>query len=271
MKTTIKTNNKRNTLTRTLIWVLCSFVLGVANISSSQAQFRGWRELPEPKIGDILITNQDGRYTYVYDTTHRLAKWVAHTLTQSDIKKTVPPVSRQQSFMPDSLLYPTYALYMVKQQDYDQRINQKLDRGHLVPFADRKYSYISAKATFLFTNVAPQINLMDNVPWNEMEQHLREKTSDYDTLYIVTGVVATTSAQKLSHGSKISIPDYFFKAIVAKKAEVYKGVAYVMKNNLQSYTTFKNYKVSIDSVQNLTELKLFPKITGLDKSNITDL
>ncbi len=211
-------------------------------------------EIPAVAFSDTLIYNEHGRYTFLYSSPHRQARWVAYKLTRDDVDQ---GAGRASSFKVDSRL-AFYGWTSAVDNDYK---NSGYDRGHLLPSADRSASVEENKATFLFSNVSPQRPRLNQQTWKNLEEELRRQTSEHDTLYIVTGGVLERGLDVI--GSGVSVPKLFFKAVVLRSGEAFTARGYVMRNCDTLRTDFRHYAVSLDSVERLTGLRLFPRLEGL--------
>ena len=90
-------------------------------------------------------------------------------------------------------------------------------RGHQLASEDRQCCYEANAQTFYGTNIVPQIQ--DNFNggiWATLEGRVREFARSADTLYVVTGVVVSSSSKKEtdSYGNSVTVPDAFFKALL---------------------------------------------------------
>lgn len=210
-------------------------------------------ELPALDAADTLIYNTSGRYTFSYRPSGKIARWVAYKLTRSDLSGAV---DRSYTFAPDPRLR-TYGWPSATHADYR---GSGYDRGHLLPSADRTDSEASNRSTFLYSNMAPQQPRLNRGPWKRLEEQLRAQTSDYDTLYIVVGTVLPAHPETIGRG--VFVPELFFKAIALRRADVFEMAAYVMPNDAALLTgrDYTEFAVSVDSVERLSGLDLFPSL-----------
>lgn len=216
----------------------------------------GGLELPALGERDTAVYNEEGRYTFLYEPACKISRWVAYKLTRSDV---TGDADRSDAFRPDPRLelfgWPSAVNADYKASGYD--------RGHLLPSADRKCSEAANQATFLYSNMAPQLPKLNRGPWKALEEKLRSLTSDYDTLYIVVGTVRGGRFETIGDG--VAVPELFFKAAALRRADVFEAVAYVMPNRTQSLggKRYDDFEVTVDSVERLTGLDLFPNIPDI--------
>lgn len=257
---------------RVWIWVLFWLALAAAVIACShrmvpaeperlpvvppvteKLSVSGGLELPALGQRDTVLYNEEGRYTFLYQPSCKVSRWVAYKLTRSDV---TGDADRSDVFRPDPRL-EIYGWPSAADSDYK---GSGYDRGHLLPSADRKCSATVNRATFLYSNMAPQLPRLNRGVWKTLEEKLRGLTADYDTLYIVVGAVLDDPVQTIGDG--VAVPRLFYKAVALRKADDFEGVAYVMPNDdrLLSGKKYGDFEVTVDSVERLTGLDLFPRI-----------
>lgn len=216
----------------------------------------GGLELPACGERDTVIYNAEGRYSFLYRPACKVSRWVAYKLTRSDL---AGAADRSDAFRPDPRLA---SLGWPSATDADYK-GSGYDRGHLLPSADRKCSREANRATFLYSNTAPQSPKLNRGAWKALEERLRSLTADYDTLYIVVGTVVDGRPRRIGRG--VAVPGLFFKAAALRRADVFDAVAYVMPNEAGSLggKRYADFEVTVDSVERLTGLDLFPRIPTL--------
>ena len=67
-----------------------------------------------------------------------------------------------------------------------------MTEGHQIPSADRTTSNIANSQTFYFTNMTPQLSVLNGQMWANLEGQVRTWMAASDTLYVVTGAVLKT-------------------------------------------------------------------------------
>ncbi len=262
-----KKNARRTNRRAVWGWTVVWLVLVVVAIACShrmvptepQGPGRGGGGLELPLLGerDTVIYNEEGRYTFLYRPADKVSRWVAYKLTSSDV---AGEAGRSDAFAVDPRL-ERYGWQSATHADYR---GSGYDRGHLLPSADRTSSEAANRATFLYSNMAPQLPKLNRGAWKVLEERLRGLTAEYDTLYIVVGAVVDGSPERRTIGSGVSVPELFFKAVALRRADSFRGEAYVMPNDTERLAgrLFSDFEVSVDSVERLTGLDLFPNISN---------
>lgn len=214
----------------------------------------GGLEIPALGERDTVIYNEEGRYTFLYRPACKVSQWVAYKLTRSDV---AGGAGRSDMFAVDPRL-ERYGWSSATHADYR---GSGYDRGHLLPSADRTDSEAANRATFLYSNMAPQQPRLNRGAWKVLEERLRGLTAEYDTLYVVVGTVVDDRLG-LTIGDGVAVPELFFKAVALRRADDFEAKAYVMPNDPERLTgrTFSDFEVAMDSVERLTGLDLFPNI-----------
>lgn len=193
-------------------------------------------------------------HALVWDDEHKIPKWTAHII-EPDIME--GNLARIDTFLPDPLVNGNTALITSYR-------NSGYDRGHMVPSADMRWSLDALKATYLYSNVAPQKPELNREAWAELEDWMRRYVHySGHRAFVVTGPILSADMPLLNKPvamNEVSAPPYFFKAMVDLDGPEKKGIAFVMRNGLNDLGLL-SYTVSIDSVERLSGLDLFPALS----------
>lgn len=232
---------------------------GSGNIDPAETH---WMELPaldNPglvykfhsfKMGGKTYRN----YSYGWSQKDLVALWVAYPLSD-DYDGTVNRSSAEVWSL-DPLLG---RLSSNPDGDYGGRY----DRGHQLPFADRKCSLEAARQTFYGTNMTPQLPDLNQKGWATFENTVRGWAAGSDTLYIVTGCIVdpakgyTTDAS----GVKMTVPSAYYKALLKYSESSTKGkwnaAAFYYKHEGYAGDVMKKHAMSIDALEELTGIDFF--------------
>lgn len=151
-------------------------------------------------------------YVLSYNTSHGGPNWVSWRLRNEDLGD----APRARYFSPDEFLV-THNLLAIDHKDYT---NSGFDRGHLCPHSDRDVTKESSYETFLMSNIIPQSPTLNQKPWAQLENYLREQVADgKKTLYIVaggTGIggVGKNGPANTIAGGKVTVPAKCWKVVV---------------------------------------------------------
>lgn len=91
-------------------------------------------------------------------------------------------------------------------------------RGHQIPSADRQIEKYNVE-TFYGTNMTPQDYDFNSGVWASLENYVRDRSSSFDTLYVVTGCTIAGSTRKAydNDGKAVTVPTGYFKALLGYK------------------------------------------------------
>ncbi len=200
------------------------------------------------------------QYTLSYNRSKGEANWVGWRLDSSWI---TGAADRQDDFRPDDQLPADW--YHVLPTDYT---GQGYDRGHMTPSGDRTRSIPDNSATFLMTNILPQLAANNQGPWNDFENYLRSVAQAGNELYIFSGGagVAGTIA-----GGKVTVPQVTWKVVVVipngdndlqriSKSTRTIGIIVPNQGTVDIRAPWRNFRVSVNQVENLTGYDFFSKI-----------
>ncbi|MDQ3714371.1 MAG: DNA/RNA non-specific endonuclease [Acidobacteriota bacterium] len=199
------------------------------------------------------------QYSLSYNRSRATANWVAWRLDASWIGN----APRQDDFRPDETLPAGW--YRVLDSDYS---GSGYDRGHMVPSGDRTRSIPDNSATFLMTNIVPQIAANNQGAWEDFETYCRTLAQSGQEIYIVSGVVGNIGT--IAQG-RIVVPHSTWKvALVLPNGtndlqRITKGtrtIGIVVPNfpPLNINATWREYRVSVNEVENLTGYNFFSNV-----------
>ncbi|HXH69007.1 MAG TPA: DNA/RNA non-specific endonuclease [Pyrinomonadaceae bacterium] len=199
------------------------------------------------------------QYSLSYNRSKAEANWVAWRLDASWLGST----PRQDDFRPDPQLPADW--YHVLPEDYS---GSGYDRGHMTPSGDRTRSIPDNSATFLMTNILPQIAANNQGAWEEFETYCRTLAQAGNELYIVSGGagVAGTIA-----GGKIVVPQVTWKVVLVlpngdndlqriNRATRTIGIIVPNQPPLDINAPWRNFRVSVNVVETLTGYNFFSNI-----------
>lgn len=225
-----------------LFLILAFFIsFGFQNKSNNSIHY----PLETPLLAEGEIYLKHTGYAFVYNETHEQAKWVAYCLTK---KETEGLFERSDHFIED----PSVLTGTANNTDYAK---SGYDRGHLAPAADMRWSEIAMDESFYYSNMSPQLPAFNRGIWKKLEEQVREWAIAMDSILIVTGPILTESLPTIGI-NKVSIPKYYYKAILDFKGSHSKAIAFVMPNQ-GSKEPLMSFAVSIDALEKLTGINFF--------------
>ncbi|MBH8555861.1 DNA/RNA non-specific endonuclease [Nostocaceae cyanobacterium CENA357] len=214
------------------------------------------------------------QYAVSYNCYRGTPNWVSWQLNTSWLGS----APRQDDFRADTTL-PS-SCYRVTSSDYT---GSGFDRGHNTPSADRTNTVTNNSATFLMTNIIPQSPDNNQGPWAVLESYSRDLVNQGKELYIISGSYGTGGTG--SNGSKttiangnVTVPSRIWKVIVvlnssnsgASSVNTSTRVIAVNMPNTQGIrnANWKNYRVSVDSIEANTGYNLLSNVSTSVQSTI---
>jgi len=244
----------------------CIEVPAITNLSGtggsgSEASGRGYKwfryNTSNSKQAIATHTFENGgkvirNYTVMLDGDKKCALWSAHAM-HADMWKD-NGVGRNDGWTTD----PAF------DSSWQQTGVSGYSKGHLVASNYRQTTTAQNKATFYYSNQAPQYQTKFNDGvWNQMENKIKAAApSGSDTLYVVTGVLYEGTAKYVS---SVQIPSHFYACIMkcsfngSHEVTAASGTAYVFTNEAQT-AELNSFKTTIDAIETRAGFDFFPKV-----------
>ena len=191
-------------------------------------------------------------YSLEYNYASRHSRWIAFTFYDK--------TAESNTGRSDAWSYDPQLIEWTN-NDTDYR-GSGYDRGHIMASADRLYSRTANEQTFYYSNITPQVNSFNAGIWLELEGAVRawgRSNTFRDTLYVVKGGTIRDDQVTGTIGkSKIVIPKYNYMALLSKKADTYKSIAFCFENRY--YPTpykLKNHALSVEELEEKTGIDFF--------------
>ncbi|MEI6948212.1 DNA/RNA non-specific endonuclease [Paraflavisolibacter sp. H34] len=204
--------------------------------------------LPAPLKGEELIRHAG--YTLSYNEKHEQANWVAYKLTRKGELRSANH-ARTDRFLAD----PEVAKGSAGNADYE---GSGFDRGHLAPAEDMDGSKVTMAESFYYSNISPQKPAFNRGVWRRLEELVRFWGVTYDSIFIVTGPVLTGKLATIGP-NKVSVPDYYFKAVLQLKKGKARAIGFLLPNEA-SAATLKSFAVPVDDLEKRTGLDFFAQL-----------
>ncbi len=187
-------------------------------------------------------------YTVSYNHDTRQPSWVAWTLTREHASGKLP----RSKFRDDEEM-PSPKGMMT---DY---YNSGLDKGHMCPAGDNKWSQRAMDECFLMTNMCPQTHALNAGIWNSIEQQCRTWAKKYGKLYIVCGPIYLNKQHRKLGKNKVVVPDAFFKVIL-RTGKSPQAIGFICRNQTETGFKKKDFVNSVDEVERITGYDFFSKL-----------
>ena len=148
-------------------------------------------------------------------------------------------------------------------QDY---AGSGMDRGHLVPAADLKWSGTAMRQSFLLTNICPMHKALNEGGWAKLEEKVREWTARDSALLVFSGPIVSDNDTTLT-GGRVKVPGAYYKVIMAPCERPMRAIAFIYPNGY-SGGRLRQYAVSVDEVEQKTGLNFFPYLPNEEQERL---
>ncbi|HQP04357.1 MAG: DNA/RNA non-specific endonuclease [Bacteroidales bacterium] len=222
-------------------WFIIIWCISVFRIAAGQELKL---ELPFTDDTDTVICHT--QYCFQYSEQHEQAKWVAYEFTLKELPLTA---ERAKAFRTD----PEVATITADNDDY---YKTGYDKGHLAPSRDMAFDPIAQEESFYFSNISPQVPGFNRGIWRGLEFKVRKWVEKYDNVYVITGPVLRDNLPVIGE-NRVSVPEYFYKAVLVDNDTVCKAVGFVIPNCDSLGNRYSLYAVPVDTVEKLLEMDFF--------------
>ena len=200
---------------------------------------------------------EKAQYSMSYSRDNGGPNWVSWHLDTSWLGS----APRQDDFRADTTL-PT-GWYRVQATDYS---GSGFDRGHMCPSADRTVTITANSATFLMTNMIPQLPANNQGVWANLESYSRSLVSQGNELYIISG---GHGLQFFIANGHVAVPAQTWKVIIVLPAgsndvsrvnTATRTIAVVVPNSGSINSDWRTYRVSVDQIEAITGFDFFSNV-----------
>lgn len=256
--------------------------------TSGQPRYLARIEVPKMESGNLFIQHStlEGNdsvmaYCLEYNPSKFHSRWVAFRFDSKTKKKNTkrPDVD---PFIDDPTLSNSHKIgergFGSSYKDITgiAHSGTSFDRGHICASADRLYSVDANAKTFYMSNMSPQISDFNQGFWNAFEMHVQDLAQGpifSDTLYVVKGgTIAdgqTIGYIERSTGAKVTIPKYYYMALLNLRNGNYKALGFYMEHKAYGYKygsdvpkeKMKDCIVTIDELEKLTGIDFFHNLS----------
>lgn len=202
---------------------------------------------PAYDVNDLIVEHEG--FTLNYDEKNEQATWVAYKLERKNLENA--RFKRRDNFREDNLVSTGSA----SPKDYAK---SGYDRGHLAPAADFTWSKTALDHTFFMSNMSPQEPSFNRGVWKKLEEQVRIWAKKNNSIYVVTGPVIEKRAKRIGT-NKVTVPQYYYKAILDIQEPELKAIGFLMKNQ-KSDNKVLSFAVTIDKLELVTGLDFFPSL-----------
>ncbi|MDD2830217.1 MAG: DNA/RNA non-specific endonuclease [Sulfuricurvum sp.] len=204
----------------------------------------------QPKTQELCYSS----FALMHSGISRTPLWSAEHLTKEGLRH---KSKRSNDFHPDDQLNADDRAELI---DYAR---SGYDRGHLAPAADMGNKQAQHEC-FTLANMVPQNSENNRGIWSAIEGATRHLTNQKGELYVITGPIFSGSQVK-KIGGRVLVPSKLYKAIYDPSSN--QGGAYLVSNAVSNDFEV----VSIAEIEQMSGIKLFPKMSQSAKKSAMDL
>lgn len=232
-------------------YLVLSLSLSILIISQIYPQFN---YLPAEIPGHQIATYS--QFTLSYNEAHEQADWVAYELNKTEAQM---ETERCDCFKKDnSILFGS-----ATPEDYT---NTGFDKGHLSPSEDNQLSPENNRESFLMSNMSPQLHRFNGGIWKDLEEWVRQKAIEFDTIYVVSGPVFINILGSIGT-NEVTIPGYFYKAILRFENGSPKAIAFLIPH-VGAVGELKDYIIPVNALEILTDIDFFPALKDSQENQV---
>lgn len=201
---------------------------------------------------------QRPQYSMSYNRNKATANWVAWRLDSTWIGS-----ANDGDFAPDASLPAGW--YQVLPEDYS---GSGYDRGHTCPSGDRTRTQPDNDATYLMTNIMPQLPANNQGPWVDLENYCRTLANQGNEVYIIAGGHGNIGT--IANG-RVVVPQVTWKVVLVLQngsndlarasSKSTRAFGVIMSNqSISQSAPWRNFRTTVNAVEALTGYDLFSAI-----------
>ena len=201
-------------------------------------------------------------YTLSNNATTKFADWVAYNVTSL----TIDGGTRSRNFRSDPDIDSDDRLEAADYTGAHAAIGT--DRGHQVPLASFSNATDWEDVNYL-SNITPQSSNLNQGPWVDLEESVREYVRTGQDVFVVTGPLyesffATLPGANESH----TIPSGYFKVVITDVNGWVEASAFIMEQDAGRNDDYCETEVTTDEVESRSGLNIMPSLSSRKTSAV---
>lgn len=232
--------------------------------------------VPEVKNGnDGTLLCREG-YLLSHNNVHHTPDWVVELLTPQRFIGPGDRDAQNNPFAPDPDLAKLGDI-VIGRNDYKRLPSEpSLDKGHMAPAADMKFSINATTESFYMSNMAPQQgNGLNRHIWADLEALVRDWTCDRSLVHAITGPIYDEEPVATLGSKQVAIPTAFYKAMFDPSAKRF--IAFILpnrsvdKHGKTSWEALKDYQVTLTELEDRTGINFLTGVGKRDRTRLASL
>ena len=201
-------------------------------------------------------------YTLSNNASTKFADWVAYNVTSS----TIDGPTRSRNFRSDPDIDSDDTLETADYTGANADIGT--DRGHQVPLASFSNATDWEDVNYL-SNITPQSSNLNQGPWVDLEEAVREYVRTGQDVYVVTGPLYESFFASLPEADEShTIPSGYFKVVITEVNGWIEASAFILEQDAERGDDFCANEVPIDEVESRSGLDIMPSLASYRASAI---
>lgn len=203
-------------------------------------------------------------YTLSNNASTKFADWVAYNVTSS----TIDGETRDRNFKSDPDIDSDETL---ETADYTGAFADiGTDRGHQVPLASFSNTTDWDDTNYL-SNITPQSSDLNQGPWVDLEEAVRDYVRTGQDVFVVTGPLyesffATLPGADESH----TVPSGYFKVVITEVNGWVETSAFILEQDAERSDDYCAAEVPVDEVESRSGLDFMPSLESDIASEIEE-
>ena len=220
-----------------------------------------------PASNDLIIRDL---YALSSNDQTKLADWVAYRLTAAEV---MGSLDLERDFRTDPFLEANETLEASPSSQDDYRganAAEDYDRGHLAPLASFKGSRMASQVNY-YSNIAPQVDDLNQGPWQRLEQAARDIVCAGTVLWVMTGPLydGTPAAAALPNADEAhTVPTGFWKILATDGLASL--AAFIFEQDTPRNDDVADHLVRVNDIEQRSGLDFFRKIGDPQEDALED-
>lgn len=194
----------------------------------------------------------------------------------------VAKARKDLNFARPHLFYDDYRLSPNNQIGY-KTFGNGYDRGHMVPnyAINTQFGRLAQMETFFMSNICPQKKGLNQGLWMRLEEKIvADYAQDWEHIWVLTGPIFGSNPERIKRRDNVyvDVPEYFYCILVDPIRWPHDNMRNVgvicmlfSQNTVRSKNVSKEHITTIDEIEKLSKLNLFPTMTTRERNKYEKL
>lgn len=138
--------------------------------------------------------------------------------------------------------------------------SSRYDRGHQAPLASVKGSRFASQVNY-YSNITPQRPNLNQGPWRELEDKVRDLVEKYQQVWVMTDPLYERPMPPLPHSDEAhTVPSGYWKIIAIEDSGTLRVAGFIMDQQTDRDSPVIDHLVIIDEIESRSNLDFFWKV-----------